>query len=50
MKEFFLRLLRIVRDALKRFATNHPKNSYEAVVFGAVREAATIYGRRVIVV
>lgn len=50
MQEFFRRLLRIVREILKRFVANQPNNPYEAVVFGAVREAATVFSRRVIVV
>lgn len=50
MREFFHRLWVGLRNLAKRFATNRPNNPYELVVFGAIREAASIYTRRVIVV
>jgi hypothetical protein len=50
VKEFFQRLVRIIAELVKRFIRDNPDNPYEAAAFRAVREVASIYARRVVIV
>ena len=49
MSAFFARITRRVISLVKRFLRNDPDNPYEDLAFRLIREAATIYSRRVIV-
>ncbi len=48
MKEFFARIGRYLLGTTKRFLREAPQNPYEALIFRIIRETATIYSRRVI--
>ncbi len=48
MREFFMRIERYVFGFLKRFLRQQPNNPYEALAFRVIREATSIYSRRVI--
>ena len=49
MSKFFARITAKVLAVVKRFLRNTPDNPYEDLAFRVIREAATIYSRRVIV-
>ena len=49
MREFLYRLTRALKNLIQRFLTNQPETAYEVLFFRAIREAATIYSRRIVI-